>query len=126
MGLAPTDFQFFPKGEMSAGSGALEQVQRIEVRTTNGLKLRHAIRKSPAGFSLGNMEVSVNFDTEIPESGAEQPWFINLRTGTPRVARIRIPGELRELLFVVGEEQITISMEDAVTAKISGMGAWAT
>ncbi len=126
MPLAPNDFQFFPKGEIATGGGSLEQVTNLSVTTRNGLKTRHSLRRSPSGFSLGNQEVSVSFQAEIPESGSEEPWFNNLRTGERRTARIKIPGEIRELLFVVGEEEITLSMEDGVTARIQGQGAWAT
>jgi hypothetical protein len=91
----------FPQAYLAMGNGDLIQVTDFNVSFGNGGKQVHTLRVKDAGHTLGNPECSATFNSVISENGPERNYWRDVKRGTVRQLRAKIPGG-RTTLTITG------------------------
>jgi hypothetical protein len=112
----------YPRGTVATGNGDLTQVTNLKGKYSNGAKLKHSLRKSPSGYTLGVKECSGSFDLEIPESGEERDYWSLVKDGTVKRLRIKIPGTTKAINIVVSDLDFELPSDDAIKETVSFIG----
>lgn len=115
-------FPNYPRGGIAMGNGDLVQVTNVKGKYTNGAKLKHSIKKTPSGYTLGHREVSGTFETEVPEGGMERDWWDLVRNGTVKQVRIKFPGTTKALDIVCSDLDFELPSDDAIKKTIGFIG----
>lgn len=82
----------YPQAFIAMGNGDLVQVQNFTVTLTNGGKQVDTLRRKGAGFTLGLEASTVTFTAVIDEDGIERNYWRDVKKGTVRQLRAKIPG----------------------------------
>jgi hypothetical protein len=115
----------FPRGQVSFGSGPLQNCTDFSSTTTNGGKLVSTLRRNPGGFVLGKKAVSFDMNLQVDEDGDERDWEDLVDKGTPQTIRLKIPGgATRSLRCIIIEVGTKFTIEDGVARPIKGVGMW--
>jgi hypothetical protein len=82
----------YPKAAIAQGAGDLVTVTNFNIDITNNAKLKHTLRMVAAGVSFGVQEGTLKFDIEISEAGLERDFIDDVKKGTIRQIRAKLPG----------------------------------
>lgn len=82
----------YPQAFLAQGNGDLVQVSNFTVTLTSNAKQVHTLRRKGAGVTLGTEETTVTFDFAIDEDGPERNYWRDVKRGTIRQLRAKIPG----------------------------------
>jgi hypothetical protein len=116
------DLLLFPRGVVAMGNGDLTQVVNLKGKYSNNAKLKHTLRKSPAGYTLGVKECSGSFDLEIPETGEERDYWSLVKAGTVKQLRIKLPGTTKAINIVVSDLDFELPSDDAIKETVGFIG----
>lgn len=112
----------YPNGEFSIGAGPLDEVTDVSFRYSNGAKLHHTIRKSPAGVILGDVDCSGSFSYKVPEDGPEFDALTNIESGKVLQGRLKIPTANVTASIVVTSANITMRRGDGISFSCDYIG----
>ena len=122
MATANDDFVQYPRGQVSFGSGDLQQCTDAKFDFENGAKVQGTLR-GRAGITTGVRKATVNFSTIVDENGPERDWVKKVKQGKIEQARFKFPGGVTYTIKCtaskVGGE---VTLEDGVKMSIDLVG----
>jgi hypothetical protein len=112
-----------PRGQVTVGNGTLQFASTARVSARNGAKLKHALRKSPSGVTLGNNEADGELTLDISEDGPERNFWKLLASGEVTEFIYEIPADDQAFEAVVSQIDVDFPNDDAVTKRVAWIGA---
>ena len=112
----------YPRGTVAMGNGDLTQIVNLKGKYSNNAKLKHTLRKSPSGFTLGHRECSGTFDLEIPETGEERDYWTMVKEGQVKQLRIKIPGTTKAINIIASDLDFELPSDDAIKESVGFIG----
>lgn len=112
----------FPRGRIALGSGDLFQVTNVSVNHTNNGKLLHTLRRKGAGTVLGTEESTVDYDAIIDEDGSERDYFKDVKRGTERQLRMKVPGETITVNGIYTTRAFELPLDAEIKLSLSFIG----
>ncbi len=116
------EMKLYPHGSIAMGNGDLIQVINVKLDFKNGAKLKHTLRKTPSGVTIGTKECSVSFDFEVDEDGEERDYMEFCQAGTIKQLRLKIPGKTYTVNGVYDSVSIEAPLDDAVKGSCNFIG----
>ena len=116
------ELKLYPVGRLAQGNGDLVQVTNVRHRISNNAKLQHTLRRSPSGIFRGPIDTELSFDAASDEDGFERDYFDDIRKGTIKQYRIKVPGETINVTGMVSERTVETSTDDVIKYSITIMG----
>ena len=117
------DQLFFPQAFLAMGNGDLMQVTNFTIDFTNGSKQVHTLRRKGAGFTMGNPETTVTFDSSLDEDGLERDYFKMARKGELKELRAKLPGGTTKVVKGIYQAVKTDGpLDDAVKVSCTFIG----
>lgn len=111
--------QKYPRGSIGHGSGALVEVENVDLDIKTNTKLKHTIARSPSGYTMGTNEATLTFKMNIGETGPERDFYSALVAGTVQGFRLLLPGSLTfRVTGVVTGNKYALPLDDAVTVDV--------
>lgn len=83
---------FYPKARISMEGGDLVDVTDLSYEISDGSSQVHTIRQRGAGFTQGNEETKVSFNSVVSELGEEFDGIANVKNPVQKQIRIKVPG----------------------------------
>jgi hypothetical protein len=121
--MANGEFLNYPKARIALGAGDLVQVTKFNLKTTNGAKLKHTLRRRGAGKTMGVVESTLSFDLDVDEDGIERDYLDMILTGEDQTVSIKLPGgETRTFVGTATSETVDQPIDDACTVSIEMIG----
>ncbi len=116
--------RLFPKAAIAQGAGDLVSVTNFNVDFTNNAKVKHTLRRKAAGITLGNEECTVKFDLEADETGLERDFITDVKRGTIKQLRIKLPGATTLVCKgAYSQASIDQPMDDACKVSMTFIGS---
>jgi hypothetical protein len=116
------DFLDHPSGQISLAQGKLSQATLARCSYTNNGKLLHTLKRSPAGFNLGNKEVSGSIETVISKDGMERNYFDLVKNGEQKQFRFEIPAATVAIKGIFTQVELEVPVGDAVKVRTQFIG----
>lgn len=116
------ELALYPIGRIAQGNGDLVQVTNVRHRVSNNAKLMHTLRRTPAGVFRGPIDTELSFDAANDENGFERDYWDQLKKGTIKQFRIKIPGETINVTGMVSERTVETSTDDVIKYSITVVG----
>jgi hypothetical protein len=114
--------KLFPRGQIALGNGDLIDVTNIKMSLTTNMKLVHTIRQRNAGFTQGNYETTITLDMVVSEDGPERDYVKDIRKGTVRQLRIKIPGVTFTVNGAFASLDLEVPTDGEITMSLTFMG----
>jgi hypothetical protein len=114
--------KIYPRGYIAMGSGDLLQVTNVKIDHVNNAKQVHTIRQKGAGITMGVEETTVSFDSVVDEDGPERDFLKQLKKGSFKQIRIKIPGETITINGTVSALSKELPLDDAIKFSITYIG----
>ena len=112
----------YPKGRIAMGNGDLADVTDVQIKTTNGGKQVHTLRKRGAGTTLGKEETSVTFKSAVTEDGPERDYWKMCQKGQVKTLRIKLPAKTLTVEGIYTEVDGELPIDDAVHVNCTFVG----
>lgn len=112
----------YPRGRIALGSGDLFDVTDVSVTHTNNGKIVHTLRQKGAGTSLGVEETTIDYNAAISEDGSERDYFTDVKRGTIRQLRVKVPGETMTVNGIYTTRAFTLPLDTEITLALSFIG----
>jgi hypothetical protein len=116
------DQKLYPRGQLALGNGDLIDVTNVKHDITNNSKQIHTIRRQGSGITLGVQETTVSFDAVVSEDGAERDYLRDIKRGTIRKLRIKVPDETITINGVAQSRSLELPLDDAIKYSITFIG----
>jgi hypothetical protein len=111
--------QRYPRGQIGHGSGALIEVENVDLDVKTNSKLKHTLARTPSGYTTGTREATLSFKMNIGENGPERDFYTALDNGSVQGFRLLLPGALTfRVTGVVNSNKYGVPLDDAVTVDI--------
>lgn len=111
--------QRYPRGQIGHGSGALVEVENVDLDVKTNSKLKHTLARTPSGYTTGTREATLSFKMNIGENGPERDFYTALDNGSVQGFRLLLPGALTfRVTGVVNSNKYGVPLDDAVTVDI--------
>jgi len=120
--MSTSEIKFFPRAQISMGAGDLVQVTSFSYSYTNNAKLKHSLKRSPSGKTLGNKEVSGKFHMEIDEDGPERDVHARIDTGEEVNLRFKLPSYTKNFVGLLSSVDVEGPLDDAVSFDVAFLG----
>jgi hypothetical protein len=114
--------EFYPRGRLAVGPGDLADVTNVKLDSTNNAKQVHTMKKKGAGITLGVEEHTLSFDLVVGENGEERDWYEQMKKGTIKQARVKVPGRTITIEGTVKTIGLELPLDDAIKQSIQVIG----
>ncbi len=121
--MAGENLTQFPRGQVAINGQGSFQCTDATWKHSNGTKLKHTLRKNPAGWVAGVRAVTGSMNFIIDDEGDEFDFKSAVTYSIPVKLTVKRPGGIVDMLTVVFTEEGTdITLEDGVKKPISFTG----
>lgn len=120
--MAITEQLKYPRGRIALGTGDLIDVTNVKIDITNNAKQIHTLRQKGAGFTLGVEETNVSFDVAVSEDGLERDYLADIKAGSVKQLRIKIPGKTITVNGAFKDASFELPLDDAIKVSVMFIG----
>lgn len=120
--MADQELKRYPRGQIAIGNGDLQQASLARFTFTNNGRLKHTLRKTPAGFVLGTREASGSFELQVDEDGPELQVFEAIRAGEIKNFRFKLPQITKTIEGIFTSVDVEEPLDDAVKFTVNFIG----
>lgn len=120
--MANDELKLYPTGQIGFGAGNLKEATLGRWSFTNGANLRHSLAKTPAGFTLGNYEVTGTIEFEVSETGLERSVIDDVNAGVRRQFRFKDAVDTYEITGVINQVDWEASRGEAIRVTANFIG----
>jgi len=112
----------YPTGQVSLGTGNLQEATVSSFKTANGGTLMHTLAKSPSGVAFGNKDCSGTIDFIVPQTGPEHDVISDIQAGTHRSFRFKAATATWSIKGVFVDATVNFADRGAVKVTASFVG----
>lgn len=124
MASTTSQIEFFPKAFLAQGNGDLVQVSDFNLKTGNGGKQKHTLRRPGAGVTKGVDESTITFNFLVGENGFERDYIRDIQQGKIVNLRAKVPGgAVLSYTGIYTEITLDAPLDDAVKGSVTFVGA---